>query len=150
MTSATGGAVGYACPTIAKDARLCWAAVVTNNAYSHSDGSALMNILHHYSVATYRTDQATTIVVSPNGSANPTMTVDTDDKKAYYLNTVQSTITPVASNGMNLWSRKPENENGASSVISTTDMTCGVDVGGSIGYSNSEAIRTEITLTTVG
>jgi hypothetical protein len=153
MASASGGSVGYSCPSAAKSERLCWAAIVIRSAYNHSSGDAQISILGHYSVAQYRTDQATTIFVSPNGSANPVMKVDNNSKRAFYLKSVKSTITPTSTDGMALWSRYPGNANAVSRVTSTSGMsygvTGGVDVagpsmGGSIGYSTSNSVSTEV------
>lgn len=146
----TGGAIGYLCPSAARTAKLCWAAIVTNQAYRHVSGEADINILHHYSVAQYRTDQATTIAISTHGSANPNMKVDSDSKKAYYLENVESEIKPTATNTMALWSRTPQNRVNSGSITSTTGMTYGItgsgqDLGGSISYSESQSISMNIT-----
>ena len=153
VANATGGAIGYLCPTEAKNEQLCWAAVITNGVYQHIDGNANINVLHHYSVAQYRTDQTTSIAVSPNGSANPNMQVDNDKHRAFYLQSVQSTITPTSTDGLSLWSREPGNENAASTVVSSSGMSYGVSggvdengpsMGGSITYSESQSLSTTI------
>jgi hypothetical protein len=153
MASASGGSIGYTCPTTAKNERLCWAAIVIRSAYNHSSGDAQISILGHYSVALYRTDQATTIFVSPHGSANPVMKVDNNSKRAFYLKSVKSTITPTSMDGMALWSRYPGNANNVSTVTSSSGMsygisggvdTAGPSMGGSIGYSTSNSVSTQV------
>ncbi len=153
VASASGGSTGYNCPSTAKTERLCWAGLVTNSAYNHLSGDAEISILSHFSVGQYRTDQATTVFISPNGSANPVMHVDTNSKRAFYLKSLKSTITPSSLDGMALWSRSPGNANNVTTVTSTTGMSYGVSggvdtagpsMGGSISYSTSNAVATQV------
>lgn len=144
----TGGSLGYQCPSDARAERLCYAVVVTSSPYSHVDGDADINILDHYSYAMYRTDQVTAVAVSPNGSANPNLKVDTNDKRAYYLESHKVTINPTNLGGLNLKSRYPQNANNDNTVRSTSGMTYDVSftaqekpsMGGSIGYSESNSV----------
>ena len=152
-TRVSGGSIGYSCPTEAKNEKLCWAAIVVSSPYNYANGENVMSILDHYSYGLYRTDQATTIAISPHGSANPQMQVDTTDKRAYYLTNVEATISPTSTTGMSLWNRKPANANGVTHVTSTSGLTYGIDltVGdspslkGAISYSSTQSERTEIT-----
>lgn len=145
----SGGSIGYDCPSQARDERLCWRAIVTNVPYQHIDGNADINILHHFSVGQYRTDQATVIAISPHGSANPNMKVDSSTHKAFYLQQVESEIHPTSTDSMQLWSRVPENRVNSGSVTSTTGLTFGIDanassdpsLGANITYSESQSVK---------
>ncbi|WP_144395358.1 hypothetical protein [Pleionea sediminis] len=148
----TGGSIGYPCPTLARQERLCWAAIVTNVPYQHTDENADLNVLHHYSVAQYRTDQATAIAISTHGSANPTMKKDSSTHKAFYLHWLESEIRPTSTDSMQLWSRTPANQVNTVALTSTSGMTFGIDVtaqdkpslGANISYSESQSVRMDI------
>lgn len=148
----SGGSIGYDCPSQARDERLCWRAIVTNVPYRHIDGNADINILHHFSVGQYRTDQATVIAISPHGSANPNMKVDSSIHKAFYLQQVESEIYPTSTDSMQLWSRVPENRVNTGSVTSTTGLTFGIDasassdpsLGANITYSESQSVKIDL------
>ncbi|MEQ3513913.1 leukocidin family pore-forming toxin [Pseudoalteromonas sp. BZB3] len=150
-TSSTpsGGALGYSCPKAAKDERLCWASIVVNRPYQHSNGQADINILNHYSFGAFRTDQYTAIAVSPNGSVNPNMKVNSEYEKAYFLKNHSVKININDADGLQLYRRMPQNAVNSSSVASTSgfdfSISGGVDkdgpsLGASIGYSESKTI----------
>lgn len=152
LNNQTGGNIGYQCPPLAKQERLCWSAIVTNVPYQHIDGNADLNVLHHYSVALYRTDTLTAVAVSTHGSANPNMKVDNSGHRAYYLGKVESTIDVTQTDGLQLWSRNPSNRVNDVSVSSTSGMSFGIDasasdkpsLGASISYDESQSIRVNL------
>ncbi len=144
VASATGGSAGYNCPQAAEIERLCYTSTIFNAPYYHSDGDAELNIINYASYAMYRTHKDTIIVVSPYGSANPTMKVDTNSKRAFYLKNFSVDITPSLTD-MGLKDRYPKNQNNKGSILSSSGVsfTAGVDVatdpsmGASVTYSES-------------
>ena len=152
LNNQTGGSIGYQCPPQAKQERLCWSAIVTNIPYRHTNGNADINVLHHFSVAQYRTDTLTAIAVSTHGSANPNMKVDHSSHRAYYLGKVETSIDVTSSDGMQLWSRNPSNRVNDVSVSSTSGMSFGIDatasdkpsLGAKISYDESQSIRVNL------
>lgn len=154
-TSSSGGDIGYECPTESKDEQLCYSAIVTNNVYSYDDDSLVFNVIHGYSYAAYRTDAGTTIFVSPYGSANPTMKYNSSgSKRGYYLKYVKPEIevTQDTAAGMTLFKRTPENQNGTSSISTTSGVSYSVEaevsdkasLGGSLSYSESQSQSTNL------
>lgn len=80
--------------------------------------------------------------------------MDNNDKKVFYLQSVQSFIIPTSTVGLNLWSREPKNENSSTIVASTAGMTYGMtgtvaesspSMGCSIAYTTAQAATTTIT-----
>lgn len=154
-SSSSGGDIGYECPTESKDEQLCYSAIVTNNVYSYDDDSLVFNVIHGYSYAAYRTDSGTTIFVSPYGSANPTMKYNSSgSKRGYYLKYVKPEIevTQDTAAGMTLFKRTPENQNGSSSISTTSGVSYSVEakvsdkpsMGGSLSYSESQSQSTSL------
>jgi hypothetical protein len=153
IASAGGGSAGYDCPTAAKNEQLCWVANVQESTYYYDNADAKLNVNYSYSLGQYRTDQGTSIAVSPYSIVSPNMTSNTVDLKAYYLLSVTSSVYPSQTDGMIVTSRFPTNNNGVTHVTSTSGMTYGIDVGGTaegpslngmIAFDSSIAKRTEL------
>ncbi|MCL1126614.1 hypothetical protein [Shewanella surugensis] len=153
-TSSSGGQIGYPCPSEAKEEQLCFSAIITNAVYSYDDGSAKINVIHGYSYSAYRTDLGTSIFVSPYGSANPTLTSNSSSSRGYFLKQVRPEINveQASAAGMILFRRTPENQNGSTSVSTSSGMSYTVDakvaekpsLGGSISYSTSQSQSTNL------
>ncbi|WP_299004166.1 hypothetical protein [uncultured Shewanella sp.] len=151
----SGGQVGYPCPEDAKAENLCVSYLITTNGvfYFDRDG-AKINVIHQYSYAAYRTDNGTSIFISPWGSANPTLTSNSSTSRGYYIKQVRPEITveqPTAA-GMMLYRRTPENQNGSTSVSTTSGMSYDISasvsekpsMGGKISYSSSQSESTNL------
>lgn len=161
VANATGGSAGYDCPQAAENEKLCYTSTITNSPYYHSSGDAEINIINYASYAMYRTHKDTVVVVSPYGSVNPTMKVDTTSKRAFYLKNFSVDITPTLTD-MGLKDRYPKNQNNKGSILSSSGVsfTAGVDVatdpsmGASVTYSESTsesmALSDWETVTTTG
>ena len=157
-TQATsGGAFGYPCTPAEKDARLCSSFFYTWSIYSYDDGEDKINMPTFASGAMYRTNVNTVMVVSNHGSANKTMTSDSDTNKAWYLMSVGSEIVPQSANGFSLFSRKPGNVTSNVTEATSSGISFGVSggadpsgpgVGGDLSYSESNT--TTLTFTDWG
>lgn len=154
-SASSGGQVGYPCPEDAKTEKLCVSYLITtNDVYYFDRDGAEMNVIHQYSYAAYRTDNGTSIFISPWGSANPKLTSNSNTSRGYYLKQVRPEITveqPTAA-GMMLYRRTPENQNGSTSVSTTSGMSYDISasvsekpsMGGKISYSSSQSESTNL------
>lgn len=154
-SASSGGQVGYPCPEDAKAEKLCVSYLITtNDVYYFNQDGAEMNVIHQYSYAAYRTDNGTSIFISPWGSANPKLTSNSNTSRGYYIKQVRPEITveqPTAA-GMMLYRRTPENQNGSTSVSTTSGMSYDISatasekpsMGGKISYSSSQSESTNL------
>ncbi|WP_299495356.1 hypothetical protein [uncultured Shewanella sp.] len=154
-SGSSGGQIGYPCPAEAKQEQLCTNEIVTTNpVYYQNNNGAILNVVHGFSYAAYRTDSGTSIFVSPWGSANPTLSSNSESHRGYYLKQVRPEITvePSTSAGMLLYRRVPENQNGSTTVSTTSGMSYDINasvsekpsMGGKISYSTSQSQSTNL------
>ncbi|WP_299490268.1 leukocidin family pore-forming toxin [uncultured Shewanella sp.] len=151
----TGGQVGYPCPAKAKIEHLCYSAIVMNDLYLFEQDDAKLNVVHGYSFAAYRTELGTSIFVSPFGSANPTLTHNTDVDRGFFLKQVKPEVKVSASSaaGLMLFKRSPENQNGTDRVSTSSGMGLSLSgavsnnpsLGATISYSQSRSQMTNLT-----
>ncbi|WP_298775503.1 hypothetical protein [uncultured Shewanella sp.] len=149
------GQVGYPCPAKAKAEHLCYSAIVMSDLYLFEQDDAKLNVIHGYSFAAYRTELGTSIFVSPFGSANPTLTQDTDVDRGFFLKQVKPEVkvTAAGAAGLMLYKRSPENQNGTDRVSTSSGMGLSLSgsvsnnpsLGASISYSQSRSQMTNLT-----
>lgn len=146
LNSISGGAFGYPCDTDEKAARLCSSAFYTWNVYNYDDGEDKINIPNFTSLGMYRTNVNTVIAMSNYGSANKTMTSNSDTNKAWYLMSMQTDMILSNYGSLAVFSREPANisqngtyatSEGLSFGVSAGADPSGPNVGGNLSYSQS-------------
>lgn len=146
LNARSGGAFGYPCETAEKNARLCSTSFYTWNVYNYNDGEDKINIPHFTSLGMYRTNNNTVLAMSNYGSANKTMTTNTDSNKAWYLMSMRTEMNPSNYGSLAIFSRSPNNVSQNGSYATSEGLSFGVsggadpngpNVGGNISYSIS-------------